>query len=284
MNPGQLAKPTELQSLECILSAAVITVLKYQHVYRFKYPPATPDGQRWDGGISWWKLCSDPDRPPSLSVPTDTPHARLNRTALPTFNAMADPPRPPQVNYELEMVPPVLSLANLEAIKVVLKVCLHETIPYTVLGHKSMAHGPGGTALVETRIDGRDFDIFDKDTVVTISRQPRYATSMWTPGMSRAPMYREQLRVLTPGQTCSGQCEPPNQTDLLKWFTESFRIDNVSTLVGRKLGLRLRTVQTFWTTKGIDELFGEAETVRREYWYVPLMTESPAVANFCVEP
>jgi hypothetical protein len=49
-------------------------------------------------------------------------------------------------------------------------------------------------------------------------------------------------------------------------------------------GVRLRPVQTFWTVKGIDELFGEAETVRREYWNIPLAIESPAFAEFSVEP
>ena len=136
-----------------------------------------------------------------------------------------------------------------------------------------------GTALVGSSIDPRSFDVFDLDTGVTISGRPRYQTSMWSPGLSRAPMYRNQLRELTPAQTYTAECELRDENDLSKSFAKSFRIDDVDALSGRRLGVRWRHVQTFWTTKGIDELFGDAETVRREYWYIPSMVESPTIAE-----
>jgi hypothetical protein len=97
-------------------------------------------------------------------------------------------------------------------------------------------------------------------------------------------MYRNQLRELTPTQTYTADCGPRDEKDLSSSFAKAFRIDDVGALSGQRLGVRLRPVQTFWTTKGIDELFGNAETVRREYWYIPLMIESPTIAEFSVVP
>jgi hypothetical protein len=95
-------------------------------------------------------------------------------------------------------------------------------------------------------------------------------------------MYHNQLRELTPAQIYMADCELRDENDLSKLFAKSFRIDDVSALSGRRLGVRLRPVQTFWATNRIDELFGDAETVRKEYWYISLMIESPNVAEFSV--
>jgi hypothetical protein len=200
INPGQLAKPTDPQCLRLSLTPAIASVLKDQHRYTFKYPPAPPDDQAWDGGISWWKQCSDPSRPPDISAPTDQPHAKVRKTTLPIFKAMANPPRPPHIDYELEMVPSVLSLKNTQAFKLELKVSLLEEIPYTVMAHKTKARGPGGTALVESRIDARNFDVFDLDTGVTISGQPRYDCTMpnFTGLWAKLVLAREPHRPISP--------------------------------------------------------------------------------------
>jgi hypothetical protein len=150
INPGQLAQPTDPQCVVCSLNPAIISVFKDQNLYQFKYPPAPPDGQEWDGGISWWKPCSDSSRPPDISAPTDQPHAKVRMTTLPIFKAMANPPRPPHIDYKLEIVPSVLSLEKTQAIKLSLKVCLREEIQYSVQARRFNASG--GTALVESNI------------------------------------------------------------------------------------------------------------------------------------
>ena len=91
INPRQLARPTDPQRLVCSLNPAIVSVFNDQHLYRFKYPPTPPDGQGWGGGISWRKLCPDPSRPPDTLAPMDQPHAKVRRTTLPVFKAMANP-------------------------------------------------------------------------------------------------------------------------------------------------------------------------------------------------
>ena len=44
IDPGQLAQPTDPQRIVCSLNPAIVSVFKDQHLYRFRYPPARPDG------------------------------------------------------------------------------------------------------------------------------------------------------------------------------------------------------------------------------------------------
>jgi hypothetical protein len=64
---------------------------------------------------------------------------------------------------------------------------------------------------------------------------------MWSPGLSRAPTYREQLREMTLDQIFTAELELRDEKDLSKCFAESFRIDDVSALPGRRLGSTIET-------------------------------------------
>lgn len=190
-------------------------------------------------------------------------------------------PRPPRIEYELEIVLSVLSLADTRTIKISIKTRLCEPTTYTVMMRKT-ADNFEGLALAAPTFDAKTLDVFDLLTGVTISGKPRYATSQWTPGLSTAPMRQEQLRELAPGKAYTSECELSGEGGQMEWFLKSFRIDDFSAILNRKLGIRLRTVQMFWAAKRTDELFGDAETFRRHYWCISLMTKSPAVAAFSV--
>lgn len=285
LKSGFLATALDRQWIECSLDPAISSIFKDDVIYTMAYTwDAYPEHGTWNGGITWWKLCSDPALPPDISAPTDQPEARVRGSQLPRFKAMANPPKPPRIDYELEVLPAVISLSDPSAMKVKVKLCLRETTAYTVMWSKALL-GPQTTALGSEDIGSPSFDVFDVDTGEMISSGPIIFTShLWTAALPRTPIKREQLRELVPGQTYTGERVLDGGRDQLNTFLKYFRIADANTLLGRRLGVRLKPVQTFWSAKSIEELFEDKETIMRDYWYTPLTIESPAFAEFKVVP
>lgn len=272
------------QQIDCSLDRAITSNFKDGLIYSMKYPPERhPEHGTWNGGITWWKLCSDPALPPDPSVPTDQPEARVRGSKLPQFKAMANPPRPPKIDYELELSPAVISLSNLSTVKVIVKIRLREQTAYTVMWRKAKPV-PYTTALGQDGIGGFTFDVFDVDTGEMISGMPTYGNGIWSPKLSQAPIKRDQLRELTPDRTYTNEAVLDGSEGRVNRVLKYFRIRDADALLNRNLGVRLKPTQVFWAAKTIDDLFGHEETIKRDYWYIPLTVESQATAEFTVTP
>lgn len=173
LRPGFLAPVTDSQRVECSLDPAISKVFKDNAICSLKYSPeACPKYGSWNGGITWWKLCTDPALSPDPSMPTDQPEPRVLKADLTRFKAMTNPPRPPQIDYELEFSPAVISLSNPSTIKVNVKVLLRETTSYTVMWRKATS-GPKTTALGLEKIDSFSFDVVNMSTGETLSGPPK---------------------------------------------------------------------------------------------------------------
>lgn len=194
---------------------------------------------------------------------------------------MLNPPHPPRIEYELEISPTVISLSNPSPIKISVRFRLCEPRKYTVMWRKSTTWGMH-LALAAVQIAFFNFDIFDTSTGEKVSGIPWIVTSQVGTKLSRSPMIREQLGELYPYQTYTGEAELNFGEDESKPFKRFFRVTDYSTLFNRKLGVRLRPMDTFGSTKGIDELFENEDTIVRDYWYIPLTIQSPATADLAV--
>jgi hypothetical protein len=272
------------QRIECPLDPELYTAFKDGAVYVLQYPSEADDGGRnWNGGITWWKLCTDPTLPADPSLPTDEPRAKILKAKLPRFRATSNTPRPPKIDFELDFSETEISLTQMDTVKISVRFWLRQADRYTVMSHKTTS-GPKATVLASEGIGSHAFDIIDLDTGEILSGAPIYGNALWTPKLPLRSIKREQLRELTPDEEFTSTSIIASGSDKVKAFLKYFRIHDKNILVKRSLAVKLRPVQTFWSTKGIEELFEHEETIKQDYWYTPLTLESPAVAEFKVIP
>lgn len=85
-----------------------------------------------------------------------------------------------------------------------------------------MAHGLE-MAQVEARIEAWKFFTFVLDTGVVNPGQPLYATSMWSSKLSRAPVYRNQLRELTAAHAYVTECKVAQREQSLQMLYGVFQ-------------------------------------------------------------
>lgn len=279
---GFRAPVTDPQHIESWLHPSISSVLKDGVVYRLGYcKEAFRERRTWNGGIIWWKVCTDPNQLVDLAAPTDEPEAIVCRANLPCFKAMVNPPRPPKLKYELEISPTIISLSDLNPMKISVSFRICEPTKYTVMWRKNDPW-TYTTALGSNEISSFSFEIFDVSTGETISRTGVHWNMLGASGLSSAAIRRDQLRELYPSQTYSGWSKLDGGERKQESFLKFFRVPDKSELLNRRLAVRLRSVDTYWSEKSIDELFEHEESIRRDHWYIPLTIQSSAKAEFSI--
>jgi hypothetical protein len=137
--------------------------------------------------------------------------------------------------------------------------------------------------VLHDRINLFCFDLVDLNTQEVISGEARNSTGCrsGSPASATNPG-RDRFRELLPEKAYSMTlaCASHEQTQTLK---RGLRIEEPEKLVGRRLGLKLRPIDTWWVAGTIKDLFAGKGRVAKVIYINPLVIRSDDYAAISIE-
>lgn len=133
------------------------------------------------------------------------------------------------------------------------------------------------------RINFFCFDLVDLDTQEVISGEARNNTGCIT-GLPAFPaiLGRHRFREFQPEKTYNMTltCASHEQIQTLK---RGLRVEEPEKLVGRRLGLRLRPMDTWWVAGTTEHLFAGKDRIAKDIYINPLVIRSDDYAAISIE-
>ena len=236
----------------------------------------------------WWQFRPDPAQQPDLESPSENPAPKVSYyPGMTRFKAVAKLAIPPRFEYRLSVRPSTISLSNPTDFTVSVKATLKEAITYTVYSDR-LEDQPFVTVLHD-RINLFCFDLVDLNTQEVISGEARNSTGCrsGSPAFA-ADLGKDRFREFQPEKTYNMTltCASHEQTQTLmqrQTLKTGLRIEEPEKLVGRRLGLKLRPMDTWWVTGTIEDLFAGKDKVARDIYTNPLVIQSDDYAAISIE-
>ena len=230
----------------------------------------------------WWQFRPDPAQQPDLESPGENAAPKVSYyLGMTRFKAVAKLAIPPRFEYRLCVRPSTISLSNPTDFTISVEARLKEAITYTVYSDR-LEDLPFVTVLHD-RINLFCFDLVDLNTQEVISGEACdiMGCRSGSPASATNPR-RDRFREFLPEKTykMTLTCASHEQTQTLE---RGLRIEEPEKLVGRRLGLRLRTMDTWWVAGTIDDLFAGKDRIAKDIYTNPLVIQSDDYAEICIE-
>ena len=230
----------------------------------------------------WWQFRPDPAQRPDLESPGEDAAPKVSYyLGMTRFKAVAKLAFPPRFEYRLNVRPSTISLSNPTDFTVSVEATLKEAITYTVYSNRR-SDQPFVTVLHD-RINLFCFDLVDLNTQEVISGEARNNTGCMS-GLPAFPaiLGRERFREFHPKKTYNMTltCASHEQTQTLK---RGLRIEEPEKLVGKRLGLRLRPMDTWWVAGTIEDLFAGKDMIAKDIYINPLVIQYDDYAAISIE-
>jgi hypothetical protein len=230
----------------------------------------------------WWQFRTEPSQQPDIESLGATPAPKFSYSlGSSRFKAVANLAIPPRFEYRLSVRPSSISLSSPNDFTVSVEAILKEASTYTGYSERYMDQ-PFITVLHD-RINFFCFDLVDLDTQEVISGEARNSTGC-TAGLPAfaAILGRRRFREFLPGKTYNMTlvCASYEQTQTLK---RDLRVEEPEKLVGRRLGLNLRPMDTWWVAGTIEDLFAGKDKVAKDIYINPLVIRSDDYAAISIE-
>jgi len=235
-----------------------------------------------------WQFRSDPAQQPDFESPGENPAPKVSYSlGMTRFKAVAKLAIPPRFEYRLSVRPSTISLSNPTDFTVSVETTLKEAITYTVYSDR-LNDQPFLTVLHD-RISLFCFDLVDLNTQEVISGEARNSTGCRSgspafPANLGRDHFREFLPEKTYNMTLTCSSHEPTQTPMRReTLKEGLRIEEPEKLVGRRLGLKLRPMDTWWVAGTIDDLFAGKDMIAKDIYTNPLVIQSDDYAAISIE-
>jgi hypothetical protein len=198
------------------------------------------------------------------------------------FKAVAQLEIPPRFEYRISIQPTAVSLSNPTDITASVEVTLKAASVYTIYSER-LTDQPHVTVLHD-HINLFCFDLVDLDTQEVISGEARDVdgTRAGAPAFP-ANLVRERFREFLPERAYHTKLTFGSQEKGQKGLQGGLRLEDPETLVGRRLGLRLRPMDTWWVEGTIDKLFAGKDTVAKDIYKNPLLIQSADCAPISIK-
>jgi hypothetical protein len=232
----------------------------------------------------WWQFRPDPAQQPDFESPGENPAPKVSYyLGMTRFKAVAKLAIPPQFEYRLSVQPSTISLSNPTDFTVSVKTTLKEAITYTV--YSSRLDDRPYVTVLHDRINAFCFDLVDLNTQEVISGEPREGFGCRS-GSPAFVLDRDRFREFQPEKTynmtltCASHETLVRQRQTLK---TGLRIEEPEKLVGRRLGLKLRPMETWWVAGTIEDLFAGKDRIAKDIYINPLVIQSDEYAAISIE-
>lgn len=279
LRPGPRVRALTPHCIAYAVDVAKLHGLEAQKRYLIKLS-ATATDEWTKRGLQWWQFG---ERPADLSQPGEVMAPPMVKFSVSNANFLAktDVPMPPRFEYDLSVHCNTISLSKPSAwvtISVVAK--LIESKAYTIYTNRDIER-PFITAL-HRRIGLLDFDIVDLDSELVLSGGNKNRCGVRRDeALSSPPLHRSRFREFQPGQRYHMEVSlGPKDLETSLW--RGLRIEDPRALVGRRLGLRLRPMETWWWAQTMGELFAGRDVVPRCLYTCPLLIQSESCARIHV--
>ena len=216
-----------------------------------------------DTGLNWWR------NPGSNDIQTTAVQARF--TPGPVFKVRDSADLPPNFNFEIGILPDILSLSGPVPVTISVKFTLEEGEPCTV-----ESHGNGAGNIFAEVLNGFSLVVVEstKNSILSYGRR---AEGRITKTKEMIGWKRLEFREFQPRETVEMRREIPVE-DIQQFFRDGLQVQSVDSLRSQNVELRLRKsgfttmrgmlgdkVAIWWTRKSIAELFDGKDVIHSNW-------------------